>query len=548
MKTAFSRVGAMLAACMMLACMMLAAGVAEARAAEPVARIPLGPLGYQTLVPEFRLAGSSMLRLDFVDADHLLITFGLRQLMERLPGDPADDDDRTVGAALVELPTGKVLAETQWRLHDRGQYLWELGHGRFLLRVRDRLTVIAPMAASGAGGAKDAFREVPLLNIERHIVALMVSANEDLLTVETMKRVGAGEAGVAGDVTLVDSAPQGVAQTDTAPVQLNFYRLTSTGAGAEGLLATPAGAIRARTAIELPMTTGGFLDVKGGGKDRWLFNFDAHTGSVSELAEWDTTCFPRATFVGHGEYVAFGCRGSAERQALAGFNLKGEQMWQQNFSDEHTSPSFAFAPAAGRFALGRIVVTAAVDPEGPLIEGVVSAEEVRVVESYDGRVLFKIDCTPVERAGENFALSADGLRLGVVRETLVHHAATKDYDEYTEHEAAVEVYALPALTEKDQAEVKAAEAMAPPLDVGARIDLSLERISMPVVGDTAADAASGMSAVGGDASALATAAAGEQAAPAAAGAAVEGDPEPVGARKRPTLYGPDETPGAQPSR
>jgi hypothetical protein len=50
MKTAVSRVGAMMAACM-----MLAAGAALARAAEPVARIPLGPLGYQTMVPESRL-------------------------------------------------------------------------------------------------------------------------------------------------------------------------------------------------------------------------------------------------------------------------------------------------------------------------------------------------------------------------------------------------------------------------------------------------------------------------------------------------------------
>jgi hypothetical protein len=542
MKTAVSRVGAMMAACM-----MLAAGAALARAAEPVARIPLGPLGYQTMVPEFRLAGSSMLRVDFVDADHLLVTFGLRQLMARLPGDPVDDDDRTVGAVVVELPTGKVLAKTQWRLHDRGQYLWGLGHGRFLLRVRDRLTVIAPMAA---GGAKDAFREVPLLNIERHIVALMVSANEDLLTVETTQPAAGAETGEAS----VGAGPSGnlvihdPAQTDSAPVQLNFYRLTSTGAGAEGLLATPAGAIRARTAVELPMTTGGFLDVKEGGKDSWLFNFDAHTGPVSELAEWDTTCFPRATFVGHGEYVAFGCRGSAERQALAGFNLKGEEMWQQNFSDQHTSPSFSFAPAAGRFALGRTVVTAAVDESAPMPESVVSAQEVRVVESYDGRVLFKIDCTPVERAGENFALSADGMRLAVVRETLVHHAATKDYDEYSEREAAVEVYALPPLTEKDRAEVKAAEAMAPPLDAGARIDLSLERISTPMEGDAAEDAASGMSAVGGDTSALATAAAGEQTAPVAAGAAVEGDAGPGVARKRPTLYGPDETPAGSSSR
>ena len=46
------------------------------------------------------------------------------------------------------------------------------------------------------------------------------------------------------------------------------------------------------------MTTAGFLDVLNGGKDRWLFNFDEHAGKVNELAEWDTSCFPRATFVG----------------------------------------------------------------------------------------------------------------------------------------------------------------------------------------------------------------------------------------------------------
>jgi hypothetical protein len=532
MKSAVCGVAAMLAAWT-----MLAAGVAWARDAEPVARIPLGPMGYQTILPEFLLGGSSMLTVHFVDADHLLVTFDVRRLMKREPNDQPDDDDRTVTAAVVELPSGKVLAQTEWRLHDRGQYLWELGHGRFLLRVRDRLTVLAPMAA---GGAKDAFGEAQLLRIDRHIVGVLVSADEDLLTVETTKR-SPGEAGVASDVTLVDSA-----QADPAPVQLNFYRLTSKGAGAEGLEAAPAGAIRARSAIDLPMTTAGFLDVIEGGKDRWLFNFDAHTGRESELAEWDTTCAPNPTFVGHSEFVAFGCRGSAERQELAGFNLKGEEMWQQSFGDMHVSPTFAFAPAAGRFALGRIVVTGAVDAEWPLPENMVSGQEVRVMQSYNGRELFKIDCTPVERAGQNFALSADGMRLGVVRETLVHHAATKDYDAYSEREAAVDVYALPQLTEKDLAEVRAAEALAPQ-DAGARIDLSLERVSTPVAGDAAeaaaASAASGMSGAV-DSSALASAAVGEQGAPVAAGAVVLGDPEPGAARKRPTLYGPDETPGS----
>ena len=236
------------------------------------------------------------------------------------------------------------------------------------------------------------------------------------------------------------------------------------------------------------MTTAGFLDVIEGGKDRWLFNFDEHAGKVDELAEWDTSCFPQPTFVGHSEFVAFGCRGSEEKQSLAGFNLKGEQMWQQNFLDTQTAPTFSFAPAAGRFALGRIVVTGPVDREGPLPEGAVSSQEVRVMQSYNGKQLFRIDCSPVERAGQNFALSGDGMRLAVVRETLVHHAATKDYEAYTKREIGVEVYALPPLTKEDQAAVKAAEAQAP-ADTGVRIDDALRRVSAADAGAIGASGA-----------------------------------------------------------
>jgi hypothetical protein len=545
MRSAAKRVAGMLAAWA-----MLVPGMARARDPEQVARIPLGPMGYQTQLPESMLAGNSMLTVHFVDQDHLLITFGLRQLMPRLADDPPDDDDRMVGADLVELPTGKVLAQTQWRLHDRGQYLWSLGHGRFLLRVRNQLTVLAPMQGVSKG---DAFRQLPLLHNDRTLVALQVSADEDLLTVETIARTLVGEAGVASNVTVVDPA-----RPAPAAVQMNFYRLTSAGAGAEGLAVASAGAIGAQTVVDLPMTTAGFLDVIEGGKDRWLFNFAEHSGKVDELAEWDTSCFPQPTFVGHGEFIAFGCRGSEEKQSLAGFNLKGEQMWQQNFLDTQTAPAFSFAPAAGRFALGRIVVIGAVDADGTLTESLVRSQEVRVMQSYNGKLLFKIDCTPVERAGGNFALSADGMRLAVVRETMVHHAATKDYDEYTEREAAVEIYALPPLTEQDKAAVKQEEALAPQ-DTGARIDLSLERVSRPPARDAASGTAAGSgasvaSSAGVDSSAQATeattaaAAAVEHGTPSEATAAtavstsavVLGDPEPESGRKRPTLNGPDE--------
>ena len=37
-------------------------------------------------------------------------------------------------AVILELPSGKVLGEKDWYLHDRRRYLWPLGPGKFLLR------------------------------------------------------------------------------------------------------------------------------------------------------------------------------------------------------------------------------------------------------------------------------------------------------------------------------------------------------------------------------------------------------------------------------
>jgi hypothetical protein len=528
----------------------LSVGTAMAKDVEAPVRIPLEPMGYQASLPEFLLAGDSALTVDFVDRDHLLITFAVRRLMKREADSLPTDDDRTVAACLVELPSGKVLARTEWRVHDRMQYLWALGHGRFLLRVRDRVVQIAPMAAADTN---DAFREIPLLHTDRHIVAIVVSSDSDLLTLYTVKH----PQGATDKVEVSLDGPS----VDTAPVQVNFYRLVYTGEGADGLQVVSVGGVRMREAAALPMTTGGFLDVLNGGRGTWLFNFDEHAGKVNELLAFTTSCFPRSTFVDRSEFVVFGCRGSDDKQDFAGFNLKGDEMWQLNFLDTQVNPTFSFAPVAGRFALGRTVVSSLIDLDSPLPASVVTGQEVRVYQSYNGKQVFKIDLTPVERAGQNFALSADGMRLAVVRENLVHHAATKDYEAYTQREAGVEVYALPRLTTEDQAAVKAAEAQAP-ADTGAPIDEALRRVSA-----ADAKAASGASVRLGDAAApelvgnapqstTATGSASEAEADAGTGAdsagadgsasATQGDVQPSGPRKPPTLYAPGEKPDAKP--
>ena len=124
-----------------------------------------------------------MLTLHFIGDKHLLVTFEARALLKRIPGDPPDDQDRNIRALLLELPSGRILARTDWRLHDRGQYLWNLGHGRFLLRLHNTLTTIAPLANLSAS---EPFHQRPFLDVVgRQIGTLLLTPGADVLTIET---------------------------------------------------------------------------------------------------------------------------------------------------------------------------------------------------------------------------------------------------------------------------------------------------------------------------------------------------------------------------
>lgn len=436
----------------------LSAPAALARDPLPAMRIPLNPIGYQPSLPEFLAAGSTMATLHYVDGNHILVTFGLRRLMKRDANDPPNDADRTIGAFLLELPSGKVVAKTEWRLHDRGQYLWDLGDGRFLLRVREQLSVIEPAHALRP---EDALRERLLLHLTRRIVSITVSAEHDLLTVQTVEQAPA--------VILADAPATAAARS---PVLVSFYRLHS----AEGTLTViSSGAVRSAAPLALPLNTGGFLDTVEGTHSRFNFRFNTGNGAPTELGDWDTSCVPHSTFVSRSEFVSFGCRGGPEHQTIAGFNLGGDFMWQQSFYEPHVNPGFVFAPAAGRFALGRTIVSPGTNTFADLTPAEITSQEVRVYQTYNGKIVLRVNCTPAMRAGQNFALSADGMHLAVLRETAVPHKA-KDEPAYTSHQAAIEIYDLPPLSRQDEAAVAAARKLAPP-DTGLRIDQTIKPLT-----------------------------------------------------------------------
>ena len=104
---------------------------------DPAMRIPVAPLGFQPPGTSVSTDRTSVLSLSFLDQDHLLFTFRVAGLMKRLPDCPRDDEDQLIRAVVLELPSGKAVAQTEWRMHDYGRYLWPLTDGRVIVRQRD---------------------------------------------------------------------------------------------------------------------------------------------------------------------------------------------------------------------------------------------------------------------------------------------------------------------------------------------------------------------------------------------------------------------------
>jgi hypothetical protein len=408
-----------------------------ARGPEQPLRIPLDTLGFQTLSSQFLLNGSSMLTLHYVDDKHLLITFVVHRLIPRLPDEPEDDQDRVVDAVLLELP-GRILARTTWHLHDHAQYLWNLGHGHFLLRVRDTLTTFAPLAnlSTSEPFAQQSF----LVSADRRLAALILSPDADLLIIESIKHTPPAQ---KPKTPIFGPAPtQSPQLVERDPVQINFYRIHSGDDGGP-VQGSSAGVVQSRHTGDVPVTTSGYLAVVDQGRPHWAFDFHSYGGKVDELSPFDSSCSPAPLFVSHSEFVAFGCRGGQIMQQIGGFNMRGEEMWEQGLFGDFIAPSLTYAPAGGRFALSRIMLRHAAVPDQPVSADEVSAQTVVVYQTNSGKQLLRADCSPVERAGQNFALSPNGLALAVV------------------HADAIEIYNLPPLTTKDEAAVKLAQASAP---------------------------------------------------------------------------------------
>lgn len=410
---------------------------------QPEARLKFEALGVPQLSATFLGAGASMLTVNFVDEKHLLITFGSRGLVPRTQDDPEGDQDRMVKAELVELPAGRIVSRTEWHLHDHGRYLWPLGDGRFMLRVRQDLSVFAPIANL----ERDPWARTALVHRHGDLAAVEVSADERLVSLITEPPTRVQQAriplpsrgvNVSGTGDLVDRAE--------SFVYIDFFRISGRGSESSPIEIQHAGVVRAPEAIRLPIDGDGYLRTTGGAKGNWKVSFEGYDGASRALGPVGSSCPPVLTLTSRAQMVAFTCRGAMGQNSITmqAFDFAGHEMWEEPIGEVSVTPSFAYAPESGRFAMSRILPQASA-PQGGVVETPVApAQELRIYQTQSGDLLLKLTVSPSFRTSENYDLSADGMHAVVV------------------HDGEFDLYRLPDLSKTDREDLADVAKMEPP--------------------------------------------------------------------------------------
>ncbi len=408
--------------------------------AVPEHRISLIHLGYRPVSSEIiQREGYSMNTVDFIDDQHLLLTFNARKLIPRLPDDQPGDQDRLVRALVLHLPDGKLLHETEWRTHDRTQYLWPMGNGYFLLRLRNTLIRISPLRG------KEGFDREPLLQSSRPIEVIQFSPSHDMLLVET-----GPEHHIGDDPTQPLEGPK---------IEATFYSLR------EG--SVPTLHARAVAQEDKPFVTAftskGFLGTVKEDREHWAFDFHPFGGKPIELAGFTSTCQPHAMFVSDATFIATGCRGGDDRRLLGGFDLAAQANWVFTTDNAPVWPALYPSPGSGRFALRDTITSSGAQDTDHVSAQEITGQQIRVYTFHGGVELLRAPIGPVQRPAQNFTLSPDGRRLAVL------------------HDGDIELYSLPPLSPADlkNEEREAAEVAKIAVDAERKIDTVPEKRTQP---------------------------------------------------------------------
>lgn len=392
-------------ACLVALFLCLAAGAAHARdhdsGPQPIARIPVEPLGYRPPGKLYLLARYSSSSLDFLDSTHLLLTFRKPRLLLREEGSVGLD--QVIEADVLELPSGKVIAQDEWLLHDRARYLWRMADNKTLLRI-----------GSSLYQADIELHLKPLYESPTALQQIEISPDGRLLVMESEleKHTPEEHAALAKHAAMIGASPPAEA------VQIRMVRLDQPKVVLNG---------HADAAGDVPANIDGYFTQEQVKENIWDVRFHPYDKSGKPegeiVAQTDSTCEPSEKVLNAKSVLVLSCPRGHNDRFVAAYSLNSQKLWDGRWQSNFTWPSFRVAQDGGSVAISWLAVNHPVSTREPIDDDEVQNQVLSVLDSRTGSLRLALLVKPIVSAGGNFALSADGNRLAVL-----NHGAIEVYD------------------------------------------------------------------------------------------------------------------------
>ena len=381
--------------------------------AKPSTRIDLAGTGYHEPSGMERMAEEQRnISLDFVDRDHVLLTFNRKQMFKRLPECTPDHEDRLMHVVILEIPGGKVVTETDWYLHDRRRYLWPLAPGRFLLRRWNKLYIVDA-----------SLHETLLLNSPKDLLWVSVTPDASQIIVET-----------ENDKKAAASAPKSQAKPEPKYV-VRFL---------DAKTLAPQRTLLFNNLTNLTGTSTGYADVIHKG-DIWLLRFGPTVTKRQNLARVRSQTVPNVLYPTENTLLIGRCATSGCNYGVTAFTLTGHRLWRQHWPHLRSYPEATRSEDNSRFAVSTVRVEPAArrppqlddeqnSPFQPQVsEGDALRQEVQVFDTASGSSVLSVIVNPAVTTGQNVSLSPDGRCLALLRGSML------------------ELFDLPPMSEEEQA-------------------------------------------------------------------------------------------------
>jgi VWFA-related protein len=387
---------------------------------KPSAVVDLSATDFRPQTRAQRLEDNVSGSLDFIDDNHLLVTFDPRELFKRHADCPKSHQDRLMRALVLELPGGKVVKETTWYLHDRRRYVWPLGTGQFLLRRLNTLYVV-----------DSALKEKVLLESPSKLLWVAVTPDQKQIIIEAQEASQQNSAQVAS-----------LSPGKKKPTFLVQFLDENTLA--------PQRTLKLDAMVKLDATSTGYADLQNK-DDLWLVRYGTSPEDRRNVTVVRSKGEPRVFYSGDNSLLIGRCCSSEGDYSVSSFTTSGHWLWRQHWSRPRYLPVVAYSRDRGRFAVSTLMrqpdsATADTSEEDDANGGL--EQNVQVFETASGTLLRSLPVNPAVISGQNFSLSPDARRLAVFAGSVIH------------------IYDLPPASPEEESKLAALKADVPELHLG----------------------------------------------------------------------------------